>query len=1059
LDALLAQRAWVRSLARHLVADADRADEIEQRTWLAALERPPAHAGSPRGWLATALRNAARKLGRADARRARHESVAPVREPQRSPDELVAETELQQLVGRLVLELEEPYRETVLFRYVEGLEHAEIARRQGVAPATVRVRLHRAIARLRERLDGEHRGNRAAWTSAVLLWFGDARPRQLGAPAAASAAGGLAMAGLKKTVAAVVVIALLVGGGVVALRTMESDHGRDVAGVSSQAVVNTAVQKRARAEEQTGISADASAPVDLELLDRERDLGGVVVRADGTPVAGAEVRSVLYPKQIVDLGQPEWYREEAPGPATRTAADGTFRLRLAPGAVVTLRVRAEGLPPREFSRRNAGARVRLVLDAGVRLRLLAVSASGAPVVGVRLGVATGAAKGGGTARSEVTTDAEGKAVVDGVAGGQSAFVQTLDARQGANTFWKLPLPESGEVEHRLEFLPYRALRGRVTDAATGLAIAGARVGMVSTLDHAVTTATDGSYELPGWTGVLASRVAFSADRFMRYETDVGGRVTIDVSLHRGFAVRGRVVAADGSAIAGALVAAAAVRDRRAQESMTLAHAVSGPDGRFRLDGLDPDMSHRLVAAVPGRARSVSSVAARPAGETVDVGDIVLGAAHIVAGRLVDADARGIEGATVELRGPGDQDQWDSTATGLRAFRRTDDLGRFRFDDLPPGPYVLEAYDFPGPKYSTSVTVPGEGDAADVVLRGDPALTLAVRVRDEGGRPVAGAEVNAWGEGASAPRAETDANGEARLLLATAVRWVSVRRDGLTTRAFLPTTLEVREGTSEMAVVLREGASIRVRLLGPDDVPIAHAAISAMYGRAGWGHGVTDELGRSTLVLPMAPAYDIAYESKETGLYAVARGVTNGADVTLRAAQPARDRSLRVRLLRPDGTPAPDEPVSVRAPPAGRDDKTAQTDAAGIAVFEGLPARELIVVSWMGTYAPASELRVVPEGQTVELRQRPWVVIRGRCLDASGSPVAASVAIEDRDTGRTILGAPGAESSAANGAFEILLPEGEPGPFRLSAATGKPPRYAHLDDVTPGATDLVLRFDK
>ena len=63
LDALLAQRQWVRALARRLVADGDRADEIEQRTWLAAMERPPARLDSPRGWLAVALRNAARKHG------------------------------------------------------------------------------------------------------------------------------------------------------------------------------------------------------------------------------------------------------------------------------------------------------------------------------------------------------------------------------------------------------------------------------------------------------------------------------------------------------------------------------------------------------------------------------------------------------------------------------------------------------------------------------------------------------------------------------------------------------------------------------------------------------------------------------------------------------------------------------------------------------------------------------------------------------------------------------------------------------------------------------------
>src|SRR5213083_182349 len=121
LDALLAHREWVRALARRLVEGDDRADEIEQRTWLAAMERPPRDLRSPRGWLATSLRNAARKMGRGENRRARHEAAASTRAVSLPADALVAEAELQQRVGRAVLDLEEPYRSTVLLRWFEGL--------------------------------------------------------------------------------------------------------------------------------------------------------------------------------------------------------------------------------------------------------------------------------------------------------------------------------------------------------------------------------------------------------------------------------------------------------------------------------------------------------------------------------------------------------------------------------------------------------------------------------------------------------------------------------------------------------------------------------------------------------------------------------------------------------------------------------------------------------------------------------------------------------------------------------------------------------------------------
>jgi DNA-directed RNA polymerase specialized sigma24 family protein len=64
LEALLAHRDWVRSLARRLVLDENDADDVEQETWRMAVERPPRHAGSLRAWLAVVVRNAARGSGR-----------------------------------------------------------------------------------------------------------------------------------------------------------------------------------------------------------------------------------------------------------------------------------------------------------------------------------------------------------------------------------------------------------------------------------------------------------------------------------------------------------------------------------------------------------------------------------------------------------------------------------------------------------------------------------------------------------------------------------------------------------------------------------------------------------------------------------------------------------------------------------------------------------------------------------------------------------------------------------------------------------------------------------
>ena len=68
LEELLAHGPWVRALARSLVRDPSRADDLVQQAWLKALERPPAPCGSARGWFATVLRNLAPRDTRAARR-------------------------------------------------------------------------------------------------------------------------------------------------------------------------------------------------------------------------------------------------------------------------------------------------------------------------------------------------------------------------------------------------------------------------------------------------------------------------------------------------------------------------------------------------------------------------------------------------------------------------------------------------------------------------------------------------------------------------------------------------------------------------------------------------------------------------------------------------------------------------------------------------------------------------------------------------------------------------------------------------------------------------------
>jgi RNA polymerase sigma factor (sigma-70 family) len=193
-EKLLEHATWLRRLAASLVGSGGPADDLVQDTWVAALKRPPETDRPLRPWLARVVRNAARFHWRSDKNRSSRESVAAGDAEHVTPssEDLLARHQLQQLLAKLVGELEEPFRATVLLRYAEGLEPTQIARRLGIPASTVRWRIKEALERLRRGLDAAHNGNRKTWMLAlapIALW-----PRASHASPAATAAGVLAVA-------------------------------------------------------------------------------------------------------------------------------------------------------------------------------------------------------------------------------------------------------------------------------------------------------------------------------------------------------------------------------------------------------------------------------------------------------------------------------------------------------------------------------------------------------------------------------------------------------------------------------------------------------------------------------------------------------------------------------------------------------------------------------------------------------------------------------------------------------------------------------------------------
>ena len=127
------------------------ADDLVHDVFLAALcqLRSLRNASAFGGWLAQIARNRARDYYRRGPQK--DEVELPDSLPGASASAASGEAEAHAAL-RIIRELPEAYRETLLLRLVEGMTGPEIAARTGLAPGSVRVNLHRGMKLLREKL-------------------------------------------------------------------------------------------------------------------------------------------------------------------------------------------------------------------------------------------------------------------------------------------------------------------------------------------------------------------------------------------------------------------------------------------------------------------------------------------------------------------------------------------------------------------------------------------------------------------------------------------------------------------------------------------------------------------------------------------------------------------------------------------------------------------------------------------------------------------------------------------------------------------------------------------
>ena len=302
-ELLLQHADWVRALARRLVRGEAAAEDVAQETWLALLRRPPAAGRPVRPWIAAVARNQARQRGRAERRRAEREQRVARSEAVEAAEGLDVRVALQQWVVCEVQGLAEPYRHTILLRYFEGLAPRKIAARTGVPVETVKSRLQRGLARLRQRIDTGcgPGGTRGLQALAPLLSPGSG---------GASLATGALLMGKKSVLLVALSVALFFGGrwvfgGIGALEAPGSAGEPAVV----QGASDTALGAPSSVPQEDVVGEAASA---AERVEVDAGGGGITVRVfesgTGTPVADARVWSL--PWSVTRGRRPQRARDE-----------------------------------------------------------------------------------------------------------------------------------------------------------------------------------------------------------------------------------------------------------------------------------------------------------------------------------------------------------------------------------------------------------------------------------------------------------------------------------------------------------------------------------------------------------------------------------------------------------------------------------------------------------------------------------------------------------------------------------------------------------------------------
>jgi hypothetical protein len=453
-------------------------------------------------------------------------------------------------------------------------------------------------------------------------------------------------------------------------------------------------------------------------LVRAQPVQGRVLDPSGAPVA----RAIVEIERSAALQGFATFR----GRAT-TGPDGSFMVLVAPPPPARLIVRAPGWAPGEMAIDDEGEAIDVRLDRGRSITGTVRNADGAPAVGAWIGSGRARARSGpdGTFRIHVSASERWLVARDGV---QRALGEVADGVT-------------------LTLRPPAAFVGVIRDAVTQQPVTGARIlverrqraGLVSWVERQDVLAADkaagdraGRFALGGLLPGPAL-VRFEAEGYLPEERSIslvsGRAVSVEMSLRRRPVLHGRVTDAAGRPVPHAQIEAVDPDGHR-----TLQRA-SG--GQFRLS-VKPVPGLRIRARAPGLDGLVEIDVDPAAGPLPSELRVELHPTVRASGRIFQDSGEPAAAARARLLE-------HSTGGPRTAWTTADGLGRFSFEELARGKYVLQVRHARHALAHQEVEISGLEPAPPIEVHLERSAPIAGRVTSDG-EPLTGATVSAhWGD--------------------------------------------------------------------------------------------------------------------------------------------------------------------------------------------------------------------------------------------------------------------------------------------------------------------------